>query len=146
MPGKVNPVICEAVLQVAAQVIGCDATITVCGQAGNFELNVMMPVMALRLLEAIELSASVSRVFAEKCVAGIEANEARCAELVEKSLAMVTALAPVIGYDAAAAIAKEAYATGRTVREVCRARNILPEERLHQLLDPWRMTEPGASA
>ncbi len=142
MPGKVNPVICEAVLQVAAQVIGCDATITVCGQAGNFELNVMMPVMALRLLEAIELSASVVRVFTEKCVTGIEANPARCAELVENSLAMVTALAPVIGYDGAAAIAKEAYASGKTVREICRARNILPEERLNQLLDPWRMTEP----
>lgn len=142
MPGKVNPVICEAVLQVAAEVIGCDATITICGQAGNFELNVMMPVMALRLLEAIELSASVVRVFTEKCVTGIEANTERCAELVENSLAMVTALAPVIGYDAAAAIAKEAYATGKTVREICRARNILPEERLNQLLDPWRMTEP----
>ncbi|MGH7888253.1 MAG: lyase family protein, partial [Candidatus Binatia bacterium] len=144
MPGKVNPVICESVLQVAAHVIGCDATITICGQAGNFELNVMMPLMALRLLEAIEFSASVSRAFTEKCVAGIKANDARCAELVEKSLAMVTALAPVIGYDAAADIAKQAHATGKTVREVCRARAILPEERLNQLLDPWRMTEPGA--
>jgi fumarate hydratase class II len=105
----------------------------------------MMPVMAARLLDAIELSASAARVFAEKCVAGIEANEVRCAELVENSLAMVTALAPVIGYDAAAEIAKEAYTSGKTVREVCLARAVLPEERLTQLLDPWGMTELSAT-
>jgi fumarate hydratase class II len=142
MPGKVNPVLCESVLQVAAHVIGCDATITICGQAGNFELNVMMPVMALRLLEAIEFSAAAVRGFTQKCVVGITANKERCAELVEKSLALATALVPAIGYDAAAEIAKEAYATGKTVREVCRARAIVPEQRLNQLLDPWRMTEP----
>jgi fumarate hydratase class II len=143
MPGKVNPVMCESVLQVAAHVIGCDATIALCGQSGNFELNVMMPIMALRLLEAITFTAAAVKAFTEKCVAGIEANEERCAELVEKSLAMVTALAPVIGYDAAAAIAKEAFATGKTVREVCREKKIFPEEKLNELLDPWRMTEPG---
>jgi fumarate hydratase class II len=140
MPGKVNPVMCESVLQVAAHVIGCDATITLCGQAGNFELNVMMPVMALRFLEAVEFTANAVRAFTEKCVVGIEAHKERCEELIEKSLAMVTALAPVVGYDAAAKIAKEAFADGKTVREVARAHNLLPEDELDQLLDPRRMT------
>ena len=143
MPGKVNPVMCESVLQVAAHVIGCDATITLCGQAGNFELNVMMPVMALRLLEAITFSAKVVRAFTEKCVMGIEANRERCEELIEKSLAMVTSLAPVIGYDAAAKIAKEAFTTGKTVREVAKTHKVMPEDKLDKILDPWRMTEPG---
>ena len=143
MPGKVNPVMCESVLQVAAHVIGCDATITICGQAGNFELNVMMPIMTLRLLEAITFSASVARAFTEKCVAGIEANRERCEEMIEKSLAMVTALAPVIGYDAAARIAKESFTSGKTVREVAKAHKVLPEEKLNKILDPWRMTKPG---
>jgi fumarate hydratase class II len=143
MPGKVNPVMCESVLQVAAHVIGCDATITICGQAGNFELNVMMPIMTLRLLEAITFSASVAKAFTEKCVVGIEANKQHCEEMIEKSLAMVTSLAPVIGYDAAAKIAKESFTTGRTVREVARAHKVLPDDRLDKILDPWRMTEPG---
>ena len=143
MPGKVNPVMCESVLQVAAHVIGCDATITVCGQAGNFELNVMMPIMALRLLEAITFSASVVKAFTERCIVGIEANKEHCEEMIEKSLAMVTALAPVIGYDAAAKIAKESYATGKTVREVALAQKVLPPDKLAKILDPWRMTEPG---
>ena len=143
MPGKVNSVMCESVLQVAAHVIGCDATITICGQAGNFELNVMMPIMTLRLLEAISFSASVARAFTEKCVAGIEANRERCEEMVEKSLAMVTALAPVIGYDAAARIAKESFTSGKTVREVAKAHKVLPEEKLNKILDPWRTTKPG---
>ncbi len=143
MPGKVNPVMCESVLQVAAHVIGCDATITICGQAGNFELNVMMPVMALRLLEAIAFTASVCKAFTEKCVVGIEANKEHCEEMIEKSLAMVTALAPVIGYDAAAKIAKESFTTGKTVREVARAHKVLPDDKLDKILDPWRMTEPG---
>ena len=143
MPGKVNPVMCESVLQVAAHVIGCDATITICGQAGNFELNVMMPIMALRLLEAITFSASVAKAFTEKCVVGIEANKEHAEEMIEKSLAMVTALAPVIGYDAAAKIAKESFTTGKTVREVARAHKVLPDDKLDKILDPWRMTEPG---
>jgi fumarate hydratase class II len=143
MPGKVNPVMCESVLQVAAHVIGCDATITICGQAGNFELNVMMPIMTLRLLEAITFSASVAKAFTEKCVVGIEANKEHCEEMIEKSLAMVTSLAPVIGYDAAAKIAKESFTTGKTVREVALAHKVLPEEKLKKILDPWRMTEPG---
>jgi len=143
MPGKVNPVMCESVLQVAAHVIGADATITICGQAGNFELNVMMPIMALRLLEAITFSANVVKAFTVKCVVGIEANEERCREMIEKSLAMVTSLAPVIGYDAAAKIAKESFTTGKTVREVAKAHKVLPEDKLDKILDPWRMTEPG---
>jgi fumarate hydratase class II len=143
MPGKVNPVMCESVLQVAAFVIGCDATITLCGQAGNFELNVMMPIMALRLQEAIEFTANVVNAFTEKCIVGIEANEQRCREMVEQSLAMVTALAPVIGHDNAAKIAKEAFTTGKTVREVILAHKGLTPAQVSKILDPWRMTEPG---
>jgi fumarate hydratase, class II len=143
MPGKVNPVICESVLQVAAHVIGCDATITVGGQAGNFELNVMMPITTLRLLEAIEFSANVVKVFTEKCIVGIKANKERCEEMIEKSLAMVTSLVPVIGYDTAAKIAQEAFATGKTVREVCKEHGIVAPDKLDKILDPWRMTEPG---
>jgi fumarate hydratase, class II len=140
MPGKINPVMCESVLQVAAHVIGCDTTITICGQAGNFELNVMMPIMALRILEAITFSANVVKTFTEKCVVGIGANKERCEEMIGKSLAMVTALAPVIGYDAAAKIAKESFATGKTVRQVALAHKVLPENKLNAILDPRRMT------
>ena len=143
MPGKVNPVMCESVLQVAAHVIGCDATITVCGQGGNFELNVMMPVMTLRLLEAIEFSANVVSAFTAKCVIGIEANQERCRDRIEQSLAMVTALAHLIGYDNAAKIAEEAFESGKTVREVARAHKVLPDTELDKILDPSRMTEPG---
>jgi fumarate hydratase class II len=143
MPGKVNPVMAEAVLQMSALVIGADLTITLCGQAGNFELNVMMPLMAHQLLESIRIMAGAIRAFTDRCVRGIEAEEERCRASIEQSLAMCTSLAPVIGYDAAAAIAKEAYATGRTVREVARERTLLSEEQLARILDPWRMTEPG---
>ncbi len=143
MPGKVNPVMCEAVTMVAAQVIGYDATIAVCGMMGNFELNVMMPVMAYDLLQAIHLLSTVSRVFADRCVAGITANVERCQETVERNLAICTALAPRIGYDKAAAISKEAFATGRTVREVAREWKVLPDDELDALLDFRRMTEPG---
>jgi fumarate hydratase class II len=145
MPGKVNPVLCEAVLQVAAHVIGCDATITLCGQGGNFELNTMMPILSLRLLEAIQFSASVVQAFTDKCVDGIVADRARCEEMVEKSLAMATALAPVIGYENAAKIAQEALAAGQTVREVAQSKQLLAKEELDKLLDPWSMTEPGIS-
>ncbi len=143
MPGKVNPVMAEALLQAAAFVIGADATITICGQGGNFELNVMMPVMAHQLLESMRVLANAIRAFAERCVAGISANRERCAATIEQSLAMCTALAPVIGYDAAAAIAKESFATGKTVREIARARGVLPDDALERILDPWRMTMPG---
>ncbi len=143
MPGKVNPVLCESVLQVAAHVIGCDTTITLCGQGGNFELNTMMPIMSLRLLEAIQFTANVVKGFTEKCIDGIIADRVRCEEMVEKSLAMATALAPVIGYESAAKIAQEALATGRTIRQVAQDKKLLAEEELTKLLDPWRMTEPG---
>jgi fumarate hydratase, class II len=146
MPGKVNPVIAESVLMVAAHVIGNDATVTIAGQAGNFELNVMMPVMTHNLLESIRLLAASAANFAARCVAGIQADAARCAEMIEQSLAMCTALAPEIGYDAAAAIAKESYATGKTVREVAAEKNILPAQRLNEILDPMRMTLPGIAA
>lgn len=136
MPGKVNPVIAESVLMVCAQVIGYDATIAWCGAAGNFELNVMMPVMAYDLLHSIELLASASRNFEEKLVRGLAADRERTASLVEQSLAMVTVLAPEIGYDKAAAISKEAYSSGRTIREVARERSGIPEERLNELLNP----------
>lgn len=144
MPGKVNPVIGESVTQVAAQVIGNDAAITIGGQSGNFELNVMMPMMADNLLESIRLLSRVSRVFVDKCVDGIEASEERCGEMIEQSLAMCTSLAPIIGYDNAAAIAKEAYATGSTVREVARKRGVISEEELEKVLDPESMTRPGS--
>ena len=118
MPGKVNPVIAESVTMVCAQVIGNDVTITVGGQAGNFELLVMLPVMAYNLLQSIELLATASSNFAAKCIEGITVNEARCQSLIEESLAMCTALAPEIGYEAAAQLAKEAYQSGKTVRQV----------------------------
>ena len=143
MPGKVNPVIPEAVCQVAAQVIGNDLTITIGGQFGNFELNVMMPVKGHNLLQSIELLGNASQVFVDKCIKGIKADRKRCEEMIEKSLAMCTSLAPVIGYDAAAKIAKEAYETGKTVREVALEKKVLPVEKLKELLDPWSMTEPG---
>jgi fumarate hydratase class II len=142
MPGKVNPVICESVLQVAAHVIGCDATITLCGHGGNFELNVMMPILALKLMESIEFMTNAVTALAN-CVTGITANERRCQELVEQSLAMVTALAPVIGYDAAAQIAHDAVTTGKTIREIALAHGIVPTDRLTIILDARRMTEPG---
>ena len=130
LPGKVNPVIAESLLMVCAQVIGNDATITWCAAAGNFELNVMMPVMAYDLLDSIELLASGSRNFAEKLVDGLEADRARAEGYVEQSLAMGTVLAPEIGYEKAAALVKEAYATGRTIREVAREKSGLSEEML----------------
>ncbi|HMS82802.1 MAG TPA: class II fumarate hydratase [Nitrospira sp.] len=143
MPGKVNPVIAESVTMVCAQVIGNDVTVTVGGQAANFELIVMMPVMAYNLLQSIELLATASNNFSAKCIEGIKANEERCKSLIEESLAMCTALAPEIGYEAAAKLAKEAYKSGKTVRQVAKEQKVLPEQQLAELLDPWRMTEPG---
>ena len=140
MPGKVNPVIAESLLMACAQVIGYDATITWCCAAGNLELNVMMPVMAYDLLESIDLLAAVSRNFEQRCIRGLEADRERATGFVEQSLAMCTVLAPEIGYEKAAAIAKEAYKTGRTVREVAREKSGIPEERLNKLLDPRSQT------
>lgn len=136
MPGKVNPVIAESLLMVCAQVIGYDAVIAWCAAAGNFELNVMVPVMAYDLLEAIELLAAGTRNFAEKLVDGLEADRERAEGFVERSLAMGTALAPEIGYDKAAALVKKAYATGRTIREVAREESGISGKRLRTLLNP----------
>ncbi len=140
MPGKVNPVIAESVTQVAAQVIGNDTAITIGCQAGNFELNVMLPVIAYNLLQSIGLLGSAAKIFAEKCVSGISANEVRCKAFIENSLAMCTSLSAVIGYEKAAAIAKEACETGKTVRQVAMEKKILPDDQLNQLLDPIKMT------
>jgi len=141
MPGKINPVIPEALIMVCAQVIGYDTAITLGGLGGYFELNLMMPLIAYNLLDAIRLLSNSARVFAERCIAGLEADVARCNESVARNLALATALAPVIGYDKAAAIAKTAQATGQTVRAVAKAQHILPDAVLQTLLDPRRMTE-----
>ena len=143
MPGKVNPVIPESALMVAAQVVGNDATITIGGMSGVFELNVMMPVIGYNLLQSTEILAASCRLLAERCVDGLEPNRERANEMVERSLAMVTALAPRIGYDLAADIAKEAHASGRTVREVAAERELMPREELDELLDPRSQTEGG---
>jgi fumarate hydratase class II len=135
MPGKVNPVIAESLLMVCAQVIGNDATVTWCAAAGNFELNVMMPIMAYALLDSIELLAAGTKTFAEKLVDGLEADRERAEGFVEQSLAMGTALAPEIGYEKAAALVKDAYSKGQTIREVARTKAGLSEERLNELLD-----------
>ncbi|MFQ5525703.1 MAG: class II fumarate hydratase [Thermoanaerobaculia bacterium] len=143
MPGKVNPVIPESTLMVAAQVIGNDAAIAVGGMSGVFELNVMMPVIAYNLLQAIQITANAASNLAERCVQGIEADRERARDMVEKSLAMVTSLAPKIGYDRAAEIAKEAFKTGRTVRELATEKEVLPPEELEQVLDARAQTEGG---
>jgi fumarate hydratase, class II len=140
MPGKVNPVIAESAAMAAAQVMGNDATITIAGQSGNFELNVMLPLIAYNLLQSIELLANASSNLTDQCVIGIKATE-RGPDLVEKGLMLATALAPEIGYDRAAEISKEAYKTGRTIREVAREKTDLSEEELDKLLDARKMTE-----
>ena len=142
MPGKVNPVIPESVIQVVAQVIGNDGAVTVAGQGGYFELNMMMPVAAHNLLQSISLLGAAAGNLAEQCVQGLKATETG-PELLEKGLMLGTALSPVVGYDKAAAIAKAAAATGRTIREVAREQAGLSEEELERLLDPAKMTEPG---
>jgi fumarate hydratase class II len=142
MPGKVNPVIAESVCMVCAQVMGNHTTITIGGQAGNFEINVMMPLAAYNLLQSISLLAAAARNFSEQCIKGLKATT-KGPEMVERGLAICTALAPVIGYDAAAALAKEAHRTGKTIREVAREKTNLSEEDLARILDPAKMTEPG---
>jgi fumarate hydratase class II len=139
MPGKVNPVIAESLLMVCAQVIGHEASISWAAASGSFELNVMMPVIAYNLLESIHLLAAASRNFAERCIAGLEADETRLNETLERSLALGTALTPEIGYERAAALVKEAYATGRSIREVAQEKSGIAEDRLNQLLDPRTM-------
>jgi fumarate hydratase class II len=135
MPGKVNPVIPEMVLQVSAQVIGNDAAITQGGQAGNFELNVMLPLMAYNLIQSIGLLAGAAKAFGEKCIRGIDADREKCASNLEKSLALATALVPAIGYDKAASLAREAHEKNRTIREVALEKRVLPEREIHAILD-----------
>jgi fumarate hydratase class II len=140
MPGKVNPVMSEMLLMICAQVVGNDAAIAWGGAAGNFELNVMIPVMAYNVLHSVTILANGARLFASRCVEGLEPNEERCAALIEQSLAMVTALNPRIGYDAASAIARESVKTGKTVRELCLEKKVLPPDELERLLDARSMT------
>ncbi len=143
MPGKVNPVMCESMLQVAARVLGNDQTVTLSGAAGGqFQLNIMMPVMGHAVLESIQLMAAATQAFVDFCAEGMQANTEACEAAVEKSLAMVTSLNPHIGYEKAAALAKKAFQSGKTIREICREEGILPETTLQDALDPWKMTEP----
>jgi fumarate hydratase class II len=143
MPGKVNPVMSEMLMQVVAQVVGNDATVTWSGANGNFELNVMMPVLTHNLMESIELLSNAAVTFATKCVDGIEANRDRARELLERNAIVVTALNPHIGYDNGARIAKEAAATGRTVRELVLEAGLMTAEELDEALDLKKMTEGG---
>ncbi|ARA92389.1 class II fumarate hydratase [Rhodothermaceae bacterium RA] len=143
MPGKVNPVMSEAMMMVAARVMGNHTTITVAGQHGNFELNVMMPVMAYAMLESITILANGCEAFRTRCLDGIEADRARCKELLELNPSIATALNPVIGYDKAATIAKKAAAERKSVREVARSMNLLTDEELDRYLNVREMTEPG---
>lgn len=142
MPGKINPVIPESVMQISAQVQGNDLAVQLGGQHGNFELNVMMPVIAGNLFESIELLTNGSRMLADKCVKGITANQKRCEDLMEQSLALVTNLNPVIGYDKAAAIAKKAYKEGKTIRELLKSEKVMPEDQIKKSLDPRTMLAP----
>ena len=146
MPGKVNPVMSEMLIQVCLYVQGLAQTVVQCGRDGQFELNVTIPLIAHCLHEAVHCLANGTRVFAERCVAGLEADAARCRELVDRSLMLVTALNPHIGYDQAAAVAKEALATGRTLREIVLARKLLDAATLDRVLDPASMTKGGSSA
>jgi fumarate hydratase class II len=143
MPGKVNPVMCESLMQVCAWAIGCDHTVAFSGATGGqFQLNIMMPVMGLAALDMVTLLASATKTFVELGVADMESNPEACEAAVEKSLSMVTSLNPHIGYEKAAALAKEAFKTGKTIRQLCREQKILPDDVLDKALDPMRMTMP----
>ncbi len=145
MPGKVNPVMCESAMQVAARIQGNDQTVALGGATGGqFQLNIMMPIMGHAVLESIRLLRKETRAFVDFCVIDMKANRDVCERAVEKSLSMVTALNPLIGYEAAAKLAKEAFASGKTIRELCLEKKVLPEDVLREALDPWRMTEPHA--
>ena len=143
MPGKVNPVMSESMMQVTARVMGNDQTITLSGAAGGqFQLNIMMPVMGQTTLESIMLLTNSAKAFVEFCVTEMEANVKQCESFVEESLSMVTSLNPHIGYMMASKLAKEAFQTGKTIRQLCTEKQILPEETLTEALDPFSMTEP----
>lgn len=143
MPGKVNPVMCEVVNQIAFQVIGNDHTICLASEAGQLELNVMEPVLVYNLLQSLEIMKQGFTVFRLHCVDGIQANVDRCREYVERSVGMITALNPHLGYEVVSRIAREAIQTGKPVRELCLLYNVLTEEELNIILDPYQMTEPG---
>ena len=143
MPGKVNPVIPEAVLMVAAQVIGNDTTITIAGQSGNFQLNVMLPLIAYDLLQSIELLSNAARVLADSAIAGFSVNELRIADALERNPILVTALNATIGYEQGAMIAKQAYREGRPIREVAAQHTKLSPDELEKLLDPRGLTKGG---
>ena len=145
MPGKVNPVIIEALLQVSVQVIGFDASVSLAGSMGNFELNTMMPMLAYDLLQSIRILGNAVALFREKCICGLKADRKRCRELVEKSLALVTALVPRIGYDEAAKIAGRARKEGKTIRDITERSGILDEDEIEALLDPRHMVHPDGS-
>jgi fumarate hydratase class II len=143
MPGKVNPVMCESMMQVTARVCGNDQTITLCGASGGqFQLNIMMPVMGHTVLESVDLLAAATQAFIDFCAEGMQANVESCEAAVEQSLSMVTSLNPLIGYEQAAKLAKAAFQSGKTIRELCREQGVLPDSTLDDALDPWRMTEP----
>ena len=143
MPGKVNPVMAEVINQIAFQVIGNDHTICLASEAGQFELNVMEPVLVFNLLQSINIMDNGFHTFTDRCLSGIEANVARLEEYVEKSVGIITAVNPHIGYEAAAQIAKEAIASGKSVRELCLQQGVLTEEEIELILNPFEMTEPG---
>jgi fumarate hydratase class II len=143
MPGKVNPVIPEAMTMVCAQVIGNDATITIAGQSGNFQLNVMLPVVALNLLQSIEILANASRALADRSIAGFKVRQDRIKQALDKNPILVTALNPVIGYEKGAATAKQAYKQGRPILDVALETTGLPKSRLKALLDPMALTKGG---
>jgi fumarate hydratase class II len=141
----VNPVMCESLMQAAAWAIGNDAAVAMAGATGGqFQLNIMMPMMGHGVLQTVTLLAKATGAFVDLCAADMQANAEQCEAMVEQSLSMVTSLNPYIGYERAAALAKEAFKTGKTIRDLCREQNILPEADLEKALDPWRMTEPQA--
>ena len=146
MPGKVNPVMAEQLMMVCSQIIGNAVTVSVANTHGNLDLNVMLPVIARNSLESLTLLAASVNAFTSKAVVGLTANKQRAESLVEWSMSMVTSLAPVIGYDFAAKLAKRAVEENRTVRDICVTESILPLDQLEELLDPRKMTEPGVGA
>lgn len=143
MPGKVNPVMPEVVNQVAFQVFGNDVTISAASEAGQFELNVMEPVLFFNLIQSISIMNNVFKSFTENCLKGIQANEKRLKEYVERSIGIITAINPYVGYETAAKLAREAYLTGESIRELCIKYGVLTEEQLNEILDPYKMTHPG---
>ena len=142
MPGKVNPVICESLIQVCAQVIANDTAITLGGLGSIFELNLMLPLIAQNILFSINILSNSIKVFNEKLIIGIKANKDKCEDYIEGSLAMCTSLAPILGYDAAAKIAYEAYSSNKTIREVLKEKNIFSDKELSKILNPKSMLKP----